>query len=130
MGRLSLKSNIPQLESRIRFRPCIGVLTIPLSQGLLRQSGAKNTESLKTCHPAISRYSSSMNSPGVLPTDVRKKRVKKTRTGCCQEGQKKHVASENVSCRYFTLLVQHEFAGSLADRCAEETGEEGMILET
>ena len=83
MGRLSLKSNIPQLESRIRFRPCIGVLTIPLSQGLLRQSGGK-----------------------------------------------KYVASENVSPGYFTLLVQKEFAGSLADRCAEETGEEGMILET
>ena len=43
---------------------------------------------------------------------------------------KKHIASENVSCGYFTLLVQHEFAGGLADRCAEETGEEGMILET
>ena len=71
-----------------------------------------------------------MNSPGVLPTDVRKKRVKKARTGCCQEGHKKHVASGNVSCGYFTLLVQHEFAGGLADRCAEETGEEGMILET
>ena len=71
-----------------------------------------------------------MNSPGVLPTDVRKKRVKKARTGCCQEGQKKHIASENVSRVYFTLLVQHEFAGGLADRCAEETGEEGMILET
>lgn len=71
-----------------------------------------------------------MNSPGVLPTDVRKKRVKKTRIGCCQEGQKKHIASENVSCGYFTLLVQNEFAGGLADRYAEETGEEGMILET
>ena len=71
-----------------------------------------------------------MNSPGVLPTDVRKKRVKKARTGCCQEWQKKHIASENVSCGYFTLLVQHEFAGGLADRCAEETSEEGMILET
>ncbi len=71
-----------------------------------------------------------MNSPGVLPTDVRKKRVKKGRTGCCQEGHKKHIASENVSPGYFTLLVQHEFAGGLADRCAEETGEEGMILET
>lgn len=44
--------------------------------------------------------------------------------------QKKHIASENVSCGYFTLLVQHEFAGGLADRCAEETREEGMILET
>lgn len=43
---------------------------------------------------------------------------------------KKHIASENVSCGYFTLLVQHEFAGGLADRCAEETSEEGMILET
>lgn len=43
---------------------------------------------------------------------------------------KKHIASENVSPGYFTLLVQHEFAGGLADRCAEETGEEGMILET
>lgn len=42
----------------------------------------------------------------------------------------KHIASENMSCRYFTLLVQNEFAGGLADRCAEETGEEGMILET
>lgn len=51
-------------------------------------------------------------------------------TGCCQEGHKKHIASENVSCGHFTLLVQHEFAGGLADRCAEETGEEGMILET
>ena len=71
-----------------------------------------------------------MNSPGVLPTDVRKKRVKKARTGCCQEGQKKHIASENVSPGYFTLLVQNEFAWGLADRCAEETGEEGMILET
>ena len=39
---------------------------------------------------------------------------------------KKHIASENVSCGYFTLLVQHELAGGLADRCAEETGEEGM----
>ena len=29
-----------------------------------------------------------------------------------------------MSCGYFTLLVQHEFAGGLADRCAEETGEE------
>ena len=44
--------------------------------------------------------------------------------------EKKHIASENVSCGYFTLLVQHEFAGGLADRRAEETGEEGMILET
>lgn len=44
--------------------------------------------------------------------------------------EKKHIASENMSCGYFTLLVQHEFAGGLADRCAEETGEEGMILET
>lgn len=44
--------------------------------------------------------------------------------------EKKHGASENVSPGYFTLLVQHEFAGGLADRCAEETGEEGMILET
>ena len=42
-----------------------------------------------------------------------------------KRGKKKHIASENVSCKYFTLLVQHEFAGSLADRCAEETGEEG-----
>lgn len=58
------------------------------------------------------------------------KKDPKARTVCCQEGQKKHVASENVSCGYFTLLVQHEFAGGLADRCAEETGEEGMILET
>ena len=47
-----------------------------------------------------------------------------------KRGQKKHIASENVSCGHFTLLVQHEFAGGLADRCAEETGEEGMILET
>ena len=39
---------------------------------------------------------------------------------------KKLIASENVSCGYFTLLVQHEFAGGLADRCAEETGEEGQ----
>ena len=39
---------------------------------------------------------------------------------------KKHIASENVSPGYFTLLVQHEFAGGLADRCAEETGEEGQ----
>lgn len=45
-------------------------------------------------------------------------------------GKKKHIASENVSPGYFTLLVQNEFAGGLADRCAEETGEEGMILET
>ena len=58
------------------------------------------------------------------------KKDAKARTGCCLEGQKKHIASENVSCGYFTLLVQHEFAGGLADRCAEETGEEGMILET
>lgn len=47
-----------------------------------------------------------------------------------KRGKKKHIASENVSCGDFTLLVQHEFAGGLADRCAEETGEEGMILET
>ena len=39
---------------------------------------------------------------------------------------KKHIASENVSCGYFTLLVQHEFAGGLADRRAEETGEESQ----
>ena len=58
------------------------------------------------------------------------KKDAKARTGCCQEGQKKHIDSKNVSCGYFTLLVQHEFAGSLADRYAEETGEEGMILET
>lgn len=45
-------------------------------------------------------------------------------------GAKKYGASENVSSGYFTLLVQNEFAGGLADRCAEETGEEGMILET
>ena len=31
-----------------------------------------------------------------------------------------------MSCGYFTLLVQHEFAGGLADRCAEETGEESQ----
>ena len=31
-----------------------------------------------------------------------------------------------MSCGYFTLLVQHEFAGGLADRCAEETGEEDL----
>ena len=54
------------------------------------------------------------------------KKDAKTRTGCCQEGQKKHIASENMSCGYFTLLVQHEFAGGLADRCAEETSEEGQ----
>lgn len=58
------------------------------------------------------------------------KKDAKARTGCCQEDQKKHIASENMSCGYFTLLVQHEFAGGLADRCAEETGKEGMILET
>lgn len=81
------------------------------------------------------------------------KKDAKTRTCCCQENKiyyetrkrkgcegqnrllsrgakKKHITSENVSCGYFTLLVQHEFAGGLADRCAEETGEEGMILET
>lgn len=62
--------------------------------------------------------------------ETRKRKGTKARTGCCQEGHKKHIASENVSCGYFTLLVQHEFAGGLADRCAEETGEEGMILET
>ena len=45
-------------------------------------------------------------------------------------GQNKYGASENVPPGYFTLLVQNEFAGGLADRCAEETGEEGMILET
>lgn len=39
---------------------------------------------------------------------------------------KKHIASENVSPGYFTLLVQHELAGGLADRYAEETDEEGM----
>lgn len=39
---------------------------------------------------------------------------------------KKHIASENVSPGYFTLLVQYEFSGGLADRCAEETGEEGQ----
>ena len=43
---------------------------------------------------------------------------------------KKYGAAENVPPGYFTLLVQNEFAGGLADRCAEETGEEGMILET
>lgn len=43
---------------------------------------------------------------------------------------KKHIASENESPGYFTLLVQNEFTWCLADRCAEETGEEGMILET
>ena len=31
-----------------------------------------------------------------------------------------------MSCGYFTLLVQHEFAGGLAYRCAEETSEEGQ----
>ena len=45
-------------------------------------------------------------------------------------GAKKYGASENVSPGYFTLLVQNEFAWGLADRCAEETGEERMILET
>lgn len=45
-------------------------------------------------------------------------------------GAKKARSLRNVSCGYFTLLIQHEFAGGLADRCAEETGEEGMILET
>ena len=40
--------------------------------------------------------------------------------------KKKHIASENMSCVYFTLLVQHELAGGLADRCAEETGEESQ----
>ena len=54
------------------------------------------------------------------------KKDAKARTGCGQEGHKKHIASENESCGYFTLLVQHEFAGGLADRCAEETGEEGQ----
>ena len=43
-----------------------------------------------------------------------------------KRAEKKHIASENVSCGYFTLLVQHEFAGGLADRRAEETGEEGQ----
>ena len=62
------------------------------------------------------------------PEQAAVKRVEET----SEEGQnrllsrvaKKHIASENVSCGYFTLLVQHEFAGGLADRCAEETGEE------
>ena len=38
-GSLSEKSNIPQRESRIRFRPCIGVRSISVSRGLFGQSG-------------------------------------------------------------------------------------------
>lgn len=56
--------------------------------------------------------------------------MRKPEQAVVKRGKKKHIASENVSPGYFTLLVQHEFAGGLADRCAEETGEEGMILET
>ena len=40
-GRLSEKSNIPQWESRIRFRPCIGVRSVSVSRGLFGQSGGK-----------------------------------------------------------------------------------------
>lgn len=57
-------------------------------------------------------------------------KVRRPEQAAVKRAKKKHIASENVSCGYFTLLVQHEFAGGLADRCAEETGEEGMILET
>ena len=42
-GRLSEKSNIPQCESRIRFRPCIGVRSISVSRGLFGQSGGAGT---------------------------------------------------------------------------------------
>ena len=64
------------------------------------------------------------------PEQAAVKRVEET----SEEGQnrllsrvaKKHIASENVSCGYFTLLVQHEFAGGLADRCEEETSEESQ----
>ena len=36
--RLSENSNIPQCESRIRFRPCIGVRSILVSRGFFGQS--------------------------------------------------------------------------------------------
>lgn len=62
--------------------------------------------------------------------ETRKRKGYEGQNRLLSRGAKKHIASGNVSCGYFTLLVQHEFAGGLADRCAEETGEEGMILET